>query len=54
MKRGKRSTLKAGPKCPCAFLGEDGRAELRSVVRRLAPHALRIKRRKGHGRRMEE
>ena len=44
VKRGKRSTLKAGPKCLCARLGEDGRAALRGIVRKLAPHAWKVQR----------
>lgn len=44
-KRGKTTLKSAGRKCLCERLGKDGRAALRGIVRKLAPHALMVKRR---------
>lgn len=45
------TTLKSGPKCLCWRLGKDGRAALRGIVRKLAPHAWKVQRRGRNGRR---
>lgn len=40
--RGKAALKRKQQKCLCERLGEDGRAALRGIVRKLAPHARRV------------
>lgn len=42
--RGKAALKKTREKCLCDRLGEDGRAALRGIARKLAPHAWKVQR----------